>query len=717
MGQSDPTAIIAPDYEQWNRVLSAFFFPAEASNQPVYLQVDKDTLEELGPRAGANPEQAETSFVQAVRSKVSAGGTNPFVRFLWLDGWRRRVRTDPSASPPFIGLLGLCVFAASKMANDPEAGITGANYYARLNEMLGLGLRGMPPSFDKVTALWGELERWLLEANDGRLGLPTAVPHRAFPNVGFPISQCLLRDSDRRKLPGFFRWEGFAPGQDVGPGELAPRLRHWASSGPSGTLSRQARKVLTGSEDLVQQAAATVAGELRSWDGAIVDAEGRRQATIDLRVESFRGGRRFSCELCPRAPEGFPDGEYRDGATGVHLERISGTAWFGFLQGDFAARALGNGLRLQNDRFALCFSGSRVIPLEKSAELGGWLSCQRLVLGEEHMVLCHTSLTGRVQEYLGQNAEEGWYPAPGATGLPPSWACFRNVRVGGRCTGTVSEELACLVPVWWAGIKFSGGLKVGYDAWLVGGEPRVAVTSEENRAIPVLIDGEEIGSLASGSLALDLRPLGLSPGEHEISAGSQRRKFRLSRSGHGGEPGVAGGYLGHTLSRDGEAFSPASLGAREVAETGKEPEGTLSVVGAAVSGAPGSVPGAIQEALRLPRGYKRYAILGSRPGEVVEHEPNSETPYWFLKEMGVLDGHFRLPVAFEPQWIVAVGANRKEYLWPTGPTRPPGDPAASGDVARWTWWARKRYRNLKGKQKRAAWDEYRAAASRLVVRK
>jgi hypothetical protein len=717
VGQRAPTAAIAPDYEKWNKVLSGFFFPAEASHQPVYLQVDKDSLGELGPPAGVAPEQAEASFVRAVRSKVSVGGANPFVKFLWMDSWRKRVRVDPAAPPPFVGLLGLCVFAASKMANDPGAGITGANYYARLNELLGLDHRGMPPSFEKVTALWGELARWLVEDNDGRLGLPTAVPHRAFRHVGFPISQCLLRDSDRKKLPGFFRWEGFAPGQDVGPGDLAPRLKEWVSSGRC-TLSRQARKVLTGSEDLVQQAAATVAGELKSWDGALgVDAEGRRQARIEVHVETYRGGRRFGCELYPRAPEGFPDGEYRNGSTSVRLERIKGTAWFGFLPAALVAKALGNGLNLRTDRFALCFSGSRVIPLEKSAELGGWISCQRLVSGEEHMILCHASFSGRVEQYLRQSAEEGWALAPATSGLPPSWVCFRGVRIEDIPSGRISEGLDCLVPVWRAGISFSGGLKIGHDAWLAGGEPRVTVTSEKNLAVHVLIDGEAAGSLASGSLTLDLASLGLAPGEHEVSAGPQRRRFRLSRSGYGREPDVAGRHLGHVLGRDGEVFLPAALGAGEVPEAGKEPEGTLSVVGASVSGAPGNVPDPIREALRLPRAYKRYAILGSRPGEVVEYEPDAEAPYWFLREMGALDGYFRLPIAFEPQWIVAVGANRKEYLWPTGSARSPGAPTASGDVARWVWWARKSYRNLKGKQKRAAWDEYRAAAARLGVGK
>jgi hypothetical protein len=599
------------------------------------------------------------------------------------------------------------------MAADPEAGITGGNYYARLNNLLDLRRTGMPPSFQKVSALWLELERWLSQDNGGRLGLPTAVPHPSFPHVGYPISQCLLRDADRRKLPDFFRWEGLAPGQDASAEELAPHLRAWASSARC-SLSRQARRVLTGGEELARQAARTVAAELQSWDGASVDAEGRSSARIEVRVEARRGGRRFEHELYPRAPAGFPDGVYRSGTTSVSLERVPGTAWFGPLPASLAEGALGSGLDLRNGRYALRLAEARVVSLEKNDELGGWVSCPRIVSGQEHMVLCHTSLAERVEDRLRLIAQPGWEKAPGTAGLPASWVCFRGIRVGGTTIAAEEHgELDCLTPRWHAGISFSGGLKIAADAWLVGGEPVVAVTASEGTTAPVLLDGETAGSLSAGSLVVDLAKLGLGVGEHEIAVGERRRRFRLVKSGYGRGPVAVLERIGHALRREGDAFLPSSMGAEDVPDAGGEPGGSISVMGATISGAPEDVPGAIREALRLPRGYKRYAILGSKPGEAIEYKPDTETSYWVLKDTGALHGHFDLPVAFEPQWVAAVGTNRREYLWPVGPTRPPAVAAASGDIALWARWARKRYRNLKGKGKRQAWEEYRAVASRL----
>lgn len=702
----------APGYEEWNAAISGFFFPATAAGKPGYLQVDGDTLREVGPRAGVGPEHAEGSFIRAVRSRVSRGGTNPFARFLWLENWRAQVRVDPSVPPPFLGLMGLCVLAASRMAADPEAGITAGNYYARLNDLLGLDSRGMPPSFEKVTALWAELGRWLAHDNDGRLGLPSAVPHPHYRHVGYPISQCLLRDADRRKLPDFFRWEGLVPGQDANARELVPRLRTWASMDRC-SLSRQACGIFSGGEELALQAAGTVAAELRSWGGESVDADGRSTARIEVRVEALRGGRRFGYELYPRAPAGFPDGEYSNGVARVSLERVPGTAWFSPLPAPIVEGTLGTGIGLRNGRHILRLAEARVIPLEKNDELGGWVSCPRIVPGGEHMVLCHDSLAGRVEERLRLVAQPGWAPAPGTAGLPASWVCFRGVRVASSAATEEGGELDCLTPRWHAGISFSGGLKIAKDTWLSGAEPVVTVTMSEEQQTPVLLDGETVGSPSGGSLVLNLANMDLGAGDHEIAAGGRRRWFSLVRSGYGERATVAASRLGYILHREKGAFLPSSPGAGEVPEAGDEPGGSVCVVGATISGAPDCMPDAIREALRLPRGYKRYAVLGSRPGEVMEHEPCAGTAYWILKEAGQLGGHFELPVAFEPQWIAAVGTNRREYLWPVGQPRPPGERVASGDVTSWAWWARKRYRNLKGAGKRAAWDEYREVARRM----
>lgn len=88
---------------------------------------------------------------------------------------------------------------------------------------------------------WGALNKWL-EGEDGLRGLPTAVAvgHRY---VGLPISQVLVREADRERLPHFFIYAGFPPGAVVPPQRVGARLRPMDSartlpsfSGPSSPL-------------------------------------------------------------------------------------------------------------------------------------------------------------------------------------------------------------------------------------------------------------------------------------------------------------------------------------------------------------------------------------------------------------------------------------------------------------------------------------------------
>ena len=130
-------------YEDWSKAVSEFFFRTRHGQRPVYLQVDRDTISEIGASIGVTQEQAEVEFVRTVRGRLcgSSYDTNPFKNFIRLTKkWEiSTLPNDSSAAPPFMGLLGLCVLAASQMSMDPDKGVSSSNYYVRLNGLLGLG--------------------------------------------------------------------------------------------------------------------------------------------------------------------------------------------------------------------------------------------------------------------------------------------------------------------------------------------------------------------------------------------------------------------------------------------------------------------------------------------------------------------------------------------------------------------------------------------------
>lgn len=710
------SAMKAAEYQVWNRAMAEFFYGPAFANQPVYLQVDADTLREIGFRIGIESDQAEQSFVAAVQSKLYLRKANPFGGFLGdAEDWRKQVKADPKLPPPFLGLLGACVLAASRMASDPALEIRQSNYYIRLNEILGLDHRVMPPCFEKVTNLWRELNRWL-ERNNGALGSPTAQYHARFSNIGYPISQCLLSKADRDKLSDFFLWEELSPEDDITLEELIPSLKVWVTRTRCKLTERG--KALFNSDNggsLTRQAAEIVAAELKSWDGRSMDTEGRLHAKIELNVEISHGGHRLQCALFPRAPERFPEGVYEAGAENVYLNYLEEDfPWFDPLPDEFLDRALAHGLILQREGYVLRFTSAPVIPLTEYNELGDWLSCSRVVAGEKHLVLCRQDYREQVEKHLTEHAKPGWAPpAPGSRGLPSGWLCFRNVQITTTSVDGVPEDLECLVPRLRVGIRLTGGLKMGRGVWFKGGEPKALITTQEDKPVVVHVDGERVEVLLKGSGEVNLGRLDLEPGEHEVSAGGQRKRFELRKSNSHTNGALKRELVGHVLRRNNDTFVPVSLSQSTLPQD--EQPGQLSVFGARVLGSPQDVPAPLIEALTLPSGYKRYIVLGRRPGEIVEHNFESEIPPWLLEQSGSLRDKFELPMAFEPQWLIAIGSKRRESLRRIGLQPPEATIADERRVDDWIRWAKKRYRSLKGRHKRLMWEQYRGVAEALYL--
>jgi hypothetical protein len=195
-------------YAAWNQAIASHFFNPSKNGQPVYLQADAEAIRLIGQQLGLLPDEAEPSFLQAVGRHIFA--TTPHANNIIVSA-KYMARGDQP--PGFTAFLAFCVLAASRMERDDELGVSAANYYRRLNEMLRLERGGRPPWFDDTAIAWPKLEEWLHEIHQGCYGIATARPlNPAHPYVGYPQSQCLLRAADRQHLPAFFRWARLQPG-------------------------------------------------------------------------------------------------------------------------------------------------------------------------------------------------------------------------------------------------------------------------------------------------------------------------------------------------------------------------------------------------------------------------------------------------------------------------------------------------------------------------
>src|ERR1700733_1436796 len=174
-----------PDaYRQWNKILIDALFPEGRFGTQVYLSIHAGLLDDLGPRHGRG---GRDDFVTSVLEMAPRGRFFTELSFYWeiWDDNRRR-------EPPFVAGLALAVLAVGDMETDESA--TQANYYVRLNALLGTLGRERPEKFEDTVALWRSLREWLHKERRGELVLRGLDGSR--PYVDAVSSQCLVRSCD-----------------------------------------------------------------------------------------------------------------------------------------------------------------------------------------------------------------------------------------------------------------------------------------------------------------------------------------------------------------------------------------------------------------------------------------------------------------------------------------------------------------------------------------
>lgn len=695
------------NYDDWNLAIAETFYNRKQAQKPVYLYVDDECLREIALQRDLDPESARDLFVQAVSERSYCIGQNrsqPFFKIMRWRTWERGLRQCPTAPPPFIAFLGFCVLAAADMTSDNARNVTSGNYYLRLNELLGRSGRTQPPGFDEIERAWERLNHWLAVDLQGRFGLPTANNELYGRHVGYPISQALMRRTDIEELPDFFRWCGLERGEEnVDVSYFRQQLQIWASRTIC-SFSTQLKLVFANNHQQHIEAIADMAlAHYRNWDGSkLTRKDGLRTASIVVQLN--QSGRSFELFLHPQAPRDFPAGRYGSET----LSRVADTEWFEPLDESMVAHWLqGRVIELQQNRYRFLLQPSLVVPLRSGAsDLGGWLACSRVALGERHLVLCHQSRQQQVEDYLNEYGEANWRVIPGRDPIYADWVCFANVRIT-KFASLAQSDLDSLVPARQIGIRLAGGLPLKRGVWLKGGEPEAVIATDI--PLPVFLDEVEVATAASGSTIINLQNYDLSEGNHVLRIGDRKTAFAISYSGNN----LLGIYQmqqwGHPFQRIADmTYKPLSLTASEVPVPETIPSGQLYIAGTHIVHSPADPPPPRQHLLILPYGARKYIILGRHIGELFKPELPTLLPAWQAESY--LCG-YKQQVPFEPQWLVTISHRNNVTLRPLGDPKPALPKIAShDDKAEWLKWAGKRglYRRLSGKQTtwKDSWLQY-----------
>lgn len=263
------------NYAEVNDFLCDAIFSKEKTSRPAYVEIDESVESDFAQFFGCKSEEVRQNVINLVAERIASTGTthDPFFGIhRELLTWRKSLNSEITNYPD-IPLLLVFTFAAVDMGgdggHDPNA------YYPRLHEMLKVNEEvSLAESYRNFSSyLWGSLNYWLDVVHKGQFGIGTAYSIGNQKHVGFPLSQALIRSTDRKKLPRLFRRHGFSAFSSIIEHDIEPIIDEWVAAeeqafgsfrSPSKPFQRLWETV-----DARAKMCTLVCRELESWDGSV----------------------------------------------------------------------------------------------------------------------------------------------------------------------------------------------------------------------------------------------------------------------------------------------------------------------------------------------------------------------------------------------------------------------------------------------------------------
>jgi hypothetical protein len=172
-------------------------------------------------------------------------------------------------------------------------------------------------------------------------------------------------------------------------------------------------------------------------------------------------------------------------------------------------------------------SGRDIYVLGRNDELSGFVSIPRLILGEQHVVLCVAERLREVQDAIGLTDSPEPTLLSSANGLPDGWVGLRGVTPAKPVIPSPSGDiLDALRPLAQVEIALTGGIRFARQTWLYEYPPNIRLVGDAKSIDMVLIDGNEASSGQDGSfvsLHWD------SVGEHTVWCATGSRSYTIQR--------------------------------------------------------------------------------------------------------------------------------------------------------------------------------------------
>ncbi len=557
-------------YARWQVKLAAEFFEGH-EGQPVVMFVDRDELDALAD----DGEDCLRSLAAAVRSVVdlSKHGSmfEPVTRLE--QAWRRGPRDTP---PPTLPVLAVSVLAASEMRSD-SAGAR-HNYYIRLARALlpdgtdvevnalrtDLREHG---AFVDVATMWQHLDEWL-EEQAGAFGTSTIREDREYTRIGYPLSQTLLRRSDRAALTRFFERMRLKQAGIPAPSTLLSLLKVWTYNRTQGFSDRFVEAL--NDATLHGYLEPLLHGLAEAWDGNVITASGLRRLEIRPVLDLDEGETWWVIPAVAGAPDdvlvGTSDGEDFTVivTTDPHSSMLDAIGL-----PEVTPHALTVGLSARGEASYAEFQPSKLLVFMENAHAGGWLAVDAVQPYEEHVFAVARHLSPGVEEVLRSAADSGWQKMKDtiAERLLGGYSIFYRVTFSDQklleaatraLPGTTAAPLRIGTT---ARPRLINGLplfrNLSRNTYLAGGEPDLELpVGAEPRKVEVTLDYNRSESFRASIFPIPFARFGpYEPGLHTIEADGEELVFIVSPGPDADwqAPGVGSlSWIGGNLRETGE---------------------------------------------------------------------------------------------------------------------------------------------------------------------
>lgn len=290
-------------FSLWNFKLLEAFFSSASSGDSVWLQIDPEELDSLGPELGG-----DEGFLKAVRQGpswgtvtrdgyYSKGATTDLVaRVIGLVNQRRNRRQRPHAyidpevysvmykghdAPTYLPFLAALVRSAS---------IAERGFYPNLQQALHLDSHWSTQQMGALETAWVDLQDWT-NITGGEFGKFKFRILGGYSHIGVPRAQSVMSRRDSELIPRIFAQVGARPGQKL-TSALVEDVKARAAGAPFMTAGFKAALVRPDFKDPID---ARLKALFEDWDGKVPSLAG---ANPKPNGTERNDGNRGDVELC-----------------------------------------------------------------------------------------------------------------------------------------------------------------------------------------------------------------------------------------------------------------------------------------------------------------------------------------------------------------------------------------------------------------------------------